>query len=328
MQIKTYDLNSLASPEETKQFLQDMWNPKYGEGLYFSAMHELDEHMYVPIQVQGEWVYAAHAIFDGFSILQYLDKTNPALKLQYKMDTPYSPPKGFAWLAALKSALGSKPIEKHRFIHQLPYDKSLNQELRFFHLELSIDETNQLKDKNLTSLILEKVSKLCMKKLSHNTMTRWMIPVNIRGPFKGPEFSQMNASYLGLNCAIDSDPQDLKRQLVGKLKKGEQWGFWLLGKIGLFSGKKVILDQTIKSLKTEKSKWFGSFSNLGNIGGEATSPDLLIIHPVRWHRPIGCLLYVYRNKLNLTVSFHQSLDLDEKTLEDYKNEIHQSIFSK
>jgi hypothetical protein len=121
---------------------------------------------------------------------------------------------------------------------------------------------------------------------------------------------------------------DIKNKLVGKLKAGEQWGYWLMGKIGLYGGKKVILNQTKKSLKKPMSDWFASYSNLGAIGGQQTSPELLIMPIVRWHRPIGCVSYIYRNKLNLTVSFHPSLDISEATLEDYKHEIYRSILSK
>lgn len=326
--IPSYNLEALISPEKSQAFLKDMWNPGYGQGLYFSALHELDEHMFTPIKLDGIWLYSPHAIYDGFSLLRYLNESDSRLKLTYTMDTPFPPPKNVKWLSALKCALNSKPVEKHQFIKQLPYDKNFNKRLQIFNIELSTEETALFKKVNLTSFLLNKLSKFFMLRLSLNHSTRWMIPVNIRGPFKEAPLSYMSASYIGLNCSMDDSADDLKTQLVAKLKKGEQWGYWLMGKLGLIGGKKMILNGTIKSLNKKKSEWFASFSNLGNIGGDDLSPELLIMPIVRWHRPVGCVIYIYRNKLNLTVSFHPSLDLSEETLEKYKNEIYQSIVSK
>ena len=326
--IPSYDLNSLINPEASKAFLNDMWNPDYGQGLYFSALHELNEHMFVPVKVAGSWVYAPHAIYDGLSLLRYLDKTHPALKLKFVMDTPASPPSFLGWLRALRLALTSRPLEKHQFINQSPYDIKFNEDLQISTIILSPEETAALSKVNLTSFFLEKLSKLFMKKFSLNHTTRWMIPVNIRGPFKEAKLSYMSASYIGVNCSMDDTANDLKLQLIEKLKKGEQWGYWLIGKIGLMGGKKMIMDGTIKSLNKKKSQWFASLSNLGNIGGDETSPELLIMPIVRWHRPLACVIYVYRQRLHLNMSFHSSLKLTEENLEQYKNEIYQSIISK
>lgn len=326
--IPSVDLNSLITPERSRAFLNDMWNSGYGQGLYFSALHELDEHMFTPVKIGDEWLYSPHAIYDGMSLIDHLNSAFPELKLNYQMDTPYSPPRGLGWFKSLMSAVKSRPIEQHEFIKQLPYDKKFNQELQIFTIEFSVEETAQLKNVNLTSHILDKVSKFFMRQLSHNLTTRWMIPVNIRGHFSEAPLSHMNASYVGVNCSMDDSLTDIKHKLVNKLKIGEQWGYWLMGKIGLIGGKKIILNQTVKSLEKKNSDWFASFSNLGNIGGVESSPSLLILPIVRWHRPLGCVSYIYRNKLNLTLSFHPSLNISEKTLADYKNEIYQSVLSK
>lgn len=326
--ISSHDPHSLIAETETKKFLSNMWDKQYGQGLYFSALHEIDEHMYIPLKVGNDWMYAAHAIFDGFSILDHLNKTYPEMALNISINTPFGPPKKTHWLAAIRCALNSKPLEKHIYIHQLPYNKKLNQNISYFHLELTLKETESLKNKNLTAHCLDIFSKFFTDKLSCNQTTRWMIPVNIRGHFKESSVSQMSASYLGINCERHATSQEIKQQLIGKLKKGEQWGYWLLGKIGLIAGKKIIIDQTIKSLDKEDSDWFGSFSNLGTIGGMTSSPDLVIIPSIRWHRPIACCTYIYRDKLNLIASFHQSLELSEETLTEYKNEISKSLLSK
>lgn len=326
--IPSVDLNSLITPERSQAFLKDMWNPGYGQGLYFSALHELDEHMFTPVKIEDRWIYSPHAIYDGMSLIEHLNKVYPELHLTYQMDTPYSPPRGMNWIKSLMSAVKSKPQEQHAFFQQLPYDKKYNEELQIFSIEFSVEETAHLKGLNLTSHVLDKVSKLFMSRLSRNKTTRWMIPVNIRGHFSEAPLSHMNASYVGVNCSMDDSLTDIKHKLVNKLKLGEQWGYWLMGKIGLLGGKNIILKQTMKSLEKKKSDWFGSFSNLGNIGGVESSPSLLILPIVRWHRPLGCVSYIYRNKLNLTLSFHPSLNISEEALADYKNEIYQSVLSK
>jgi hypothetical protein len=326
--IASYNLDSLVTPERSRAFLKDMWNPNYGQGQYFSALHELDEHMFTPIKLGDNWLYSPHAIYDGLALLDNLNSEHPELKLDFSLSTPFSPPKGWTWFKALISALTSKPVEQHLFIQQQAYNKKFNQQLQIFNLEFSVEETSSLIGINLTSYILTKISKFFTLRLSMNKTTRWMVPVNIRGPFKEAPLSQMSASYIGINCSLNDSMLDVKTKLVSKLKSGEQWGYWLIGKIGLLGGKKIILNQTVKSLNKPKSDWFASFSNLGNIGGVESSPELLIMPIVRWHRPIGCVSYIYRNKLNFTASFHPSLGISEETLEEYKNEIYRSILSK
>lgn len=326
--IPSYNLDSMITPQRSRAFLSDMWNPLYGQGQYFSALHELDEHMFTPVKIDGSWIYSPHALYDGLALLDYLNSEYTNLNLEYTLATPFSPPRKWHWVKAITSAIFSKPHEKHQFIHQLAYDKKLNLKLQIFNIEFTEEETAALKDLNLTSYLLSKVSQFFTLRLSMNKTTRWMIPVNIRGPFKESPLSSMNASYVGVNCSLSDNPIDIKNKLVGKLKAGEQWGYWLIGKIGLIGGKKVILNQTKKSLEKLKSSWFASYSNLGAIGGNESSPELLIMPIVRWHKPIGCVSYIYRKKLNLTVSFHPSLDISEATLEDYKHEIYRSILSK
>ena len=326
--IPSYNFDSLIDPEKSQAFLKDMWNPAYGQGQYFSALHELDEHMLVPIGIDGKWIYILHALHDGFSILKYLNESDVSFKLCYNLETPFTPPSFLKWPIALKCSLSSRPIEKHQFISQLPYEKKLNQNIHFFRIEFSVEETKKFKNINLTSFFLEKLSKFFMKKLSTNQVSRWMIPVNIRGPFKEAALSSMSASYIGVNCSMNDSILDIKNKLIKKLKNGEHWGYWLMGEIGLLGGKKIIMNGTIKSLSETKSKWFALLSNLGDIGGDESSPELIILSPARWHRPIGCVVYIYRNKLNLNVIFHPSLGLSEEVMEQYKNEIYQSIISK
>ena len=309
----TDDIAHIVRYNETKGFLNDMWNPKYGLGLYFSALIEQGDQLYIPLGLRrkGElkWYKALHALFDGFSALESLFKEE---NIRFNIQTPPTPgPRNR--IKALLSTLNSKPVESHRYINQTPPIRGNNYKYASIQLR-------PMKERfSLTAVLGTIIAKNCMKHLTTNHTSRWMIPVRTH------QGSGLNATYLGLNISTDHSYEQTHKQLVKKLKSGEHWGYYYLSRIGLLLGKHAIRYGTKKSLSKEKSLWLGTISNLGVLGNIDEVEELLIVPPVRWHRPIGSAIYQLNDVLYITFAVHESLS--SVNMEKLANDIKQDALS-
>lgn len=309
----TDDITHIVKEGHTKDFLNDMWNPKYGLGLYFSALIEQGDQLYIPLGLRrkGElkWYKALHALFDGFSALESLFKEEG---IDFNIQTPSTPgPKNR--LKAILSLLSSKPLESHRYINQGPSIRGNN--YRYASIQL-----HPIKERlSLTSILGNIIAKNCMKHLTTNHISRWMIPVRTH------QGSGLNATYLGINISLDQSFEQTHKQLVTKLKSGEHWGYYYLSQIGLLLGKHAIRYGTQKSLSKNKSLWLGTISNLGNLGNIDEVEELLVVPPVRWHRPIGSAIYQLNDVLYITFAVHESLS--SVNMEKLANDIKQDALS-
>ncbi len=291
------------------EYKKNIWNPIYKQGLYFSALDELGHEVSLYMgfrESEGselKWFRAPHALYDGFSAMKDLGK---------KLGLNFSFP-GFRHrpcqnpIRAIIKALFSSPKVDHHFLNQ-------NQNVEgtdFNYLDLSFD-TLSTKYTN-TALLAKVCCQVLMKELSSNESSRWMVPVRLND---GPG---LQASYLGLQVDSSDTTEDVHKKLVGKLKGEEHWGFYFLGKLGLKLGKKVILALTKKSILNQKTLWMGSISNLGPLACDKDIRDVVMPASVRWHRPLGVILYEFNNKQVITISFHKSLS--EVPVERIKQEI-------
>lgn len=326
---------SLIAHDQTHSYLNNLWNKDYGLGLYFSAMQELGDELLIPFIVEEngveKWYFAHHALYDGTSALRELNQV-VGLELKTTDQIAFKRVKGLKWITALASALLSKPHEEHKFKNQRPLEKRTNNFQHFFHQftpeqTLQIDSQAKAQKVSATTYFFSQVARLCTKKFSHNKVTRWMIPVSIRGQIQPAPLSDLQASYIGVNYVYEGPIKELNQQLIKKLKKGEHWGYWLISKLGLYLGKNFILYGTQKSLQKKKTLWFGSFSNVGDIGGKGDK-NIVIIHPVRRHRPLGTTLYKHKNSYNIVMSVHESLEITPEELTELKNDLCQSILAK
>ena len=217
-----YPKNKIINYNKTKEFLNNQWDKDYGNGLYFSAFHELGENLFIPINIDNKNYFAAHALYDGFSLLGELDKTHQlGIKTEKSRTSPK--PRFFQWIKPLISVLASKPVEELKFkkarIENLKSDK-------YQYLTLKIDPEKMID--NSTGHVLNQVSKLFTKHLTTNKFTRWMIPVSIRDHIKPAPKSDLCASYLGVNCSLLESSEQTQQNLIRKLKRGEYWGYWLI----------------------------------------------------------------------------------------------------
>ena len=279
------------------EYKNDIWNKSYEEGLYFSAMEELgdpiDIHMAIKrsAEIDLTWFTVPHALHDGLSALRVLsDEQN------FKINLPIiEAKKPKSWIVALFSALTSRPKEAHSYKNQ-----DLNvRDSGFIHKIIRLKKRDSRVSS--TSLLATIVCKRLMNDLSINSTSRWMVPVRLR------DDQGLHASYVGLDVDNRDNEIDIHYKLKAKLKNGEHWGFYLISHLGLAIGKKCILYLTKKNVLSNKTIWMGSISNLGNLGNSKDLEELVILSPVRFHRPIGVALYEFNGEQVITVSVHKSI---------------------
>ena len=287
----------LFDVENVKRYQRNIWDKSYGEGLYFSAMEELGEPIYINFGIRKHeynelrWFKVPHAIHDGFSALKVLEKEE-----NFSLDLPkLKSRKPKSWLKSIFSALNSSPLEEHRYKSQDAYIKGTH----FDHLVIKLP----LKPSKLsnTAILSDVICKTLMRELSFNKVSRWMVPVRLR------DDDGLQASYIGLDISLEDNAETLHEKLKHKLKNGEHWGYCFFSKIGLFLGKKVIMNLTRKSVLNKRTIWMGSISNLGNLGNSKDLEDLVVLHPVRFHRPLGVIIYEFNEQQVITICFHKSL---------------------
>ncbi len=280
-----------------KAYKRDIWNPKYKEGLYFSALEELGEEILIYFGVKKKdeyalhWHTTPHALHDGFSALNALAKEQDfTVKFPEYQYRPMKHP-----LKAVRTALKSTPKENHRLLNQ---DSNLKgTDFTYLELKLPVIESKL----SNTALMASIVCPILMQHFTSNKSSRWMVPVRLKND------PGLQASYVGLEVDTDDNAKTLHQKLVSKLKNEEHWGFQLLSRIGLFLGKKAILYLTKKNVLSQKTIWLGSISNMGPMTSSPELEELVILHPVRWHRPLGVVIYQLNGQQIITIAFHHSL---------------------
>lgn len=296
---------------ETQKYKQNPWNPKYLLGLYFTAMHEFSDELFIYYGIKKsskadiKWHKAMHALHDGQSALLQLIKEQ-----EITINIPSSRPLPsirFRW-SAIKHALFSRAKEAHQLINQAPYSKSTAFTYGFLELEAKTLSTGACA--NL-------VAKSCMRHITLNKTSRWMLPVRIK------EDHGVSASYLGININSNDSTQTTEAQIKSRLSNDEHLGFYFIAKLILKLGRPFLIYFTKKSLQKKKSHWLGVFSSLGNIGDSTDINDLFVLAPVRWHRPIGVLFYQFNQKQYIVISLHASLK--GSNVKDIINDVRQAI---
>ncbi|MCB0411577.1 MAG: hypothetical protein KDD22_03580 [Bdellovibrionales bacterium] len=283
---------SFIDPINVERYESNPWSREYKTGLYFSALRDLGFQLDIPIGLKQDnelsWYKAPHALHDGYSALNALFKDRG---ISHQLpDFDVVPPKN-RW-RSFKEALRSKPSKEHHFKNQLSF--SPGTDFSYETLELPLMSLR-------SSDFVRGIAQVCMEQLTFNKKSRWMIPVRT-GKHPG-----LQASYFGIEIDANDSIEATRRDFKSKLICGEHWGFHYLARIGLFLGKWFIKRATVKTLNSKKSLWMGSISLMGNLGQTQEIEKLFILHPVRWHRPVGAIVYQFNSRQYITLSLHKSL---------------------
>ncbi len=301
------------------KYKEDIWHPSYKEGLYFSAMEELGQELNIHIGLkkqsdeQTRWFQTPHALHDGYSALKVL-----AHEQEFSLNLPefkFRPARNI--FKSILSAIRSSPKENHQFKNQ-NNETHLKNSTDYHYIRMSFPKSSQRYSD--TALFSKAACQILMKTLTHNSSSRWMVPVRLR------DTDGLQASYFGLEVSETDSVQSLHQKLTQKLKIGEHWGFYYLSRIGLKLGKKAILYLTKKNVLKSDTIWMGVISNLGDLGQSKELDELTILAPVRWHRPVGVVIYRHNNEQILTMAFHKSLEgVDTDGIFKKITEVHRSL---
>ena len=301
--------NSLLFDKNShEEYFKDLWNPKYELGLFFSALHEIDIPIYIDFYLKGSkinhWYKTHHALHDGFSALL---KLSDELKLDFDLpEMKIRPPKNK--IKSLFNALKSRPSVEHKLKAQSPYTSSIDGEHFVFEAKRSLK----------TYEVLNGVAKIITSNLTTNKRSRWMIPARIS------EKKGLQASYFGIEVDQDDSMEMTKEKFKHKLVSEEHWGFYFLARLALKFGKKGVVKGTKKTIAQSQTLWLGSLSNLGNLGASKLVDEMIILHPVRWHRPIGFIMYEFNERQFVTLKIHDSL-LENNNIKNLISEIDEYI---
>lgn len=282
--------------KRVQEYNLNPWEKENRLGLYFTALKDEGVNLDIPIGIDiGEgmkWYKTPHALHDGFSALCTLFRE---LNISHDMKA-FDIPKLKFNPSMITSSFKAIKGEEHFFKGQKPY--SHDQNFRYFVLK-NKDE------KQCLSTILKKVSDYLLCHGLDQKMIKWMIPVRTNNE------EGLSASYLSLPYEQGQSVGDIKNSLRKKLKIGEYKGVERLSHLALKLGPYVIKSQTRKMLQLKHPGWGGSVSFLKDLGHAKEVKELIMIAPVRWHRPIGVALYRFNSINYLTFAIHSSLsDLD------------------
>jgi hypothetical protein len=288
---KTFDRKNVENYQAQK------WNKSYGKGLYFSALQDLGYELNIQIGIDlGEglsWYQVPHALHDGLSAYKKLFKELSINEIpqHFKLSGKRLS------LASIKSAVKLLKNQDHFYHGQ---DSSCKGQ-GFQYKVIRIDSKNLNTAEHLWKLN-QYLSLYHLK-----GQKKWMIPVRTDNQ------EGLQASYIGVNLGDEDTNKNVQQKIKEKLILGEYKGLDVLGNLGLICGKKTILKQTKAMLMADCPNWAGSISNLKNIGSAPEVKELVLLAPVRWHRPIGLGLYVFNGISYITLCVHESLkqfDLD------------------
>lgn len=272
-----------------KLYYQDPWASSYESGLLFTALEEFGVSLNIHIGLNQKdkliWYKVPHALHDGYSAYQSLF-AELGLKLIWK---PFSLPKKKITLKGIKLAFESLSQKPQEIKDQLANKTS--SEFDFIYFKTSYKPSQWY---------LQKMHDFFREK-TKNQSTRWMIPV------RTDHKSGLQASYFAVEVFNHDTEASIKEKISLALNNGTHRVTKKLASFMIKLGKKVILKQTKLMLDQDFPSWTGSFSNLKNIGSSEAVRELILLAPVRWHRPVGVVIYEFNQEFYCTISLHSSV---------------------
>lgn len=273
-------------------YLSSPWDSKYHIGRYFSALHEITGPIYIycGVKIKSQdikWYKTLHSLHDGFSAIVSLFKE---VGIDYQLPK-YDLSKPANSFKLLRNVFVNQQKVKHSLINQ-SCDKN-GYEYNFINIKLD--------NKLSTAEVINKVARYFQNTVTQNNISKWMIPVRV-----GNELG-LEATYIPFVLENNDTESSIKAKIKSSLIKGEHWTNYYLSKVGNFFGTLFLRTVTKKMLGSSNATWLGSVSNMGELGDVEGVEDLFIHAPVRWHRPVGIVLYRINGVQYVTVSVHKSI---------------------
>ena len=137
----------------------------------------------------------------------------------------------------------------------------------------------------------------------------WMIPVNLRGDIRYADDTENHVSCVEPVISDVNSVEDIQRQIIHRLARGEHRAYHLILKIGALLTQKAKMHYITKSRKKSGGN-IGAFSNLGVWDSEKTieSNDAwFFCPPVCKGQLLGAGCVTFKNRLSLTLQAHSDL---------------------
>ena len=135
--------------------------------------------------------------------------------------------------------------------------------------------------------------------------SRWMMPVNMRGPVSLPSDTANQTGYLQIEIAPNAKPAAVQEGVKSALRRREHWATWAflnLGRIAGYSGMRAIYGLQMSRFKGRP--FVGSFTNLGTWQGHGV---WFVAPPVARTCPVGAGAIICNGQLSLTIEAHPAM---------------------
>jgi hypothetical protein len=131
-----------------------------------------------------------------------------------------------------------------------------------------------------------------------------MIPVNLRGDINYNDDTENHVSCVEVRIDPNDLAENIQRQILRRLERGEHRANYLILKLGRFLSHKAKIKYLIKDRSKELNGNIGSFSNLGVWDPEKkiqTDDSWLFCPPVVSGQLLGAGCVTFQNRLGLVI---------------------------
>lgn len=203
--------------------------------------------------------------------------------------------------------------------------------------ELSLDQKetkeilNNAKKNKLcfNAYLINKVSSIL--RLYHDNSTRpliFMLPVNLRSTINEMDDFGNDVSFIDIKVSDLDNGKDIQKQINSKFKSGMQWGAWfatkLIGFFPSFMHKFLIKDYVNSTHRTGLISTMGVWDKK-----EINQNTRLNAIPVNFsHMPFSLSVVNWNNTLNIGLSLHPKLGLDEIDAQELLNSLKLLLLNK
>jgi len=156
----------------------------------------------------------------------------------------------------------------------------------------------------LNTLLLSALDRACRAELEPGT-SRWMMPVNMRGPVALARETANQTGYLQILMDEAASPRDVQHQVNLAVRRGDHWASWLYLNAGRLVGYGGM--RRLYRFQTDRfggRPFVGAFADLGRWEGIG---QWCVCPPVALTCPLGAGSITCDGRLSLTIEAHLSI---------------------